>query len=275
MERRPAWPTSSRAAIDAALNNPFGIDATARGKFVRLNRGSVVNVSSIVAKGEGPGGSITGLATLNGVVYAVSDQGGLYRIDDPFNLRGSDDFQNANADDDDVETHYIGTSEDDLLGIRFSGLTAGPADVENQAYRNMLFATDSAGTVYAFNTAGEAQPVFVDGATSVSTGAHATEIRGLAFSTLDENLFGVTPFYPRERIYPDEMDFRLGLYTDPPVANSQDILVDYRQTNAGHENYQSPFGTQSIHFGKGLPTISGAMPWGRAPTTSPAARMAR
>ncbi len=142
-------------AIDAALNNPFGIDAAAHGKFVRLNRGSVINVSSIIAKGEGPGGRITGLATLNGAVYAVSNQGGLYRIDDPFNTRGS-------GDDDNVETRYIGTSREDLLGIRFSGLTAGPANVENRAYRNLLFATDSAGTVYSFNTAGELQPVFVE-----------------------------------------------------------------------------------------------------------------
>ena len=51
------------AAIDGALNI-FGIDATPRGKYVRLNRGSVINISSIIAKGEGPGGTITGLATL-------------------------------------------------------------------------------------------------------------------------------------------------------------------------------------------------------------------
>ena len=136
----------------------------------------------------------------------------------------------------------------------------------------MLFATDSAGTVYAFNTAGEAQPVFVDGATSLSTGTHATEIRGLAFSTLDENLFDVTPFYPLQRIYPDEMDFRLGLYTDPPVLGSRDILVDYRQTNAGHENCQSPCGTQSIHFGKGFAYDLRGNPLGCAATTTPAAQ---
>jgi len=243
-------------AIDAALNNPFGIDAAARGKYVRLNRGSVINVSSIIAKGEGPGGRITGLATVNGSVYAVSNQGGLYRIDDPFNVRGS-------VDNDDVETRYIGTSRDDLLGIGFSGLTAGPSSVESQAYRNMLFATDSAGTLYAFNTAGELQPVFVNGATSVSTGTHATEIRGLAFSTLDENLFQYTPggnqylntasgTLPVVRQYPDPMDFRVGTYSPTSSPANPDIGVYYQQREPGHENYQTAFGTQSIHFGKGV-----------------------
>ena len=226
-------------AINRALNptnDPAGIAAAARGRFVRLNRGSIINNSSIIAKGEGPGGKVTGIATLNGQVYAVSDQGGLYRINDPFNFAGNDD---------DVQTTYIATSREDLLGIRFSALTAGPPNVENNAYSNMLFATDSGGTLYAFDTAGEAQPVFVNGATSVSTGNHGgREIRGLAFSTLDENLFEQTPT-ARQIIGATPMDVRLGIA--PQVG--QLITVDKQQFTPGHEHYQ--FGTSSIHFGQG------------------------
>ena len=88
----------------------------------------------------------------------------------------------------------------------------------------MLFATSSAGTLYAFNTAGEAQPVFVNGATSVSTGPHPTEVRGLAFSTLDENLFERTPG-ARQIIGATPMDVRLGIAPQVGVP----IVVDKQQ----------------------------------------------
>ncbi|MCU0980318.1 MAG: hypothetical protein MUF25_14280, partial [Pirellulaceae bacterium] len=231
-------------AINQTLNptsDPQGIAAAARGRYVRLNRGSIINNSSIITKGEGPGGKVTGIATLNGQVYAVSDQGGLYRINDPFNEAGNDD---------DVQTTYIATSREDLLGIDFSGLTAGPPNVENGAYNNMLFATDSAGTLYAFNTAGVAQPVFANGATSVSTGNHNNrEVRGLAFSTLDHNLFERTPT-TSELIPATAMDVRLGRAT----RVGQLITVDKQQFTAGHENYTT--GTSSIHFGQG--NVAGA-----------------
>ena len=91
-------------SINRALNptsDPAGISAAARGRYVRLNRGSIINNSSIIAKGEGPGGKVTGIATLNGQVYAVSNQGGLYRINDAFNFAGNDD---------NVQTTYIANS---------------------------------------------------------------------------------------------------------------------------------------------------------------------
>ncbi|HPM79830.1 MAG TPA: GEVED domain-containing protein, partial [Candidatus Anammoximicrobium sp.] len=221
-------------AINQALD-PLGIQATARGKYVRLNRGSITNSSSLIVKGEGPGGEVRGLATLNGVLYAVSDEGGLYRIDDPLDQSGEVG---------DVSTVYIRSSRDDLLGIRFSGLAAGPANVENGRYADMLFATDAAGTLYAFDTNGETQPVFVNGATSVSTGLHPSEVRGLAFSTLDENLFHRTGSLPASS-YADAMDERIVA----GVLEGQTIQVDERQLDPGHEG--SDVGTSSLHFGRG------------------------
>ncbi len=197
---------------------------------MRLNRGDITNKSSLIVKGEGPGGEVKGLTTLNGVVYAVSDQGGLYRVDDPLDQSG---------DVGDVDTVYIRSSRDDLEGIAFSGLAAGPPNVENGKYLDMLFATDTAGTLYAFDTSGEFQPVFVDGTTSVSTGVHLSEVRGLAFSTLDENLFERTESLPAPG-FADAMDERiLG------VLEGQRIQVDKRQLDAGHE------GSASLHFGRG------------------------
>jgi len=237
-------------AIDTAMNVPFGIDATELGRFVRLNRGAIDNQSAIITAGEGPGGRITGLATLGTTLWAVSDTGGLFRIDNPI-PPNSIFFVPATAD-------YIESSEDDLLGIQFSGLTAGPQNVEGGRYANMLFATDIDGNIYAFDTNGEAQPVFVDGQKSVSTGWHPNEVRGIAFSTLDENLFHVTPFNPDP--FPgwfqaaDPMDQRLGLPSS--------FYVYYRQHDAGHERYNSVGGTQSIHFGKGLAVDGAGTPLG-------------
>jgi hypothetical protein len=83
----------------------------------------------------------------------------------------------------------------------FTGLTSGPANVENSAYAQILFATGSDGRLYAFNTAGVGQSIFATAAgplsplraTSVAiASAGGGSIEGLAFSTLDYNLWHVT-----------------------------------------------------------------------------------
>ena len=201
-----------------------------------MNRGSIINNSSIIAKGEGPGGTVTGIATLNGQVYAVSDQGGLYRINDPFNFAGNDDDVA-----DDVHRHVPrGLAGHPLLRLDGRSAERREQRLQQHAVRHRL-----GGTLYAFDTAGEAQPVFVNGATSVSTGNHGgREIRGLAFSTLDENLFEQTPT-ARQIIGATPMDVRLGI----AAQVGQLITVDKQQFTPGHERYQS--GTSSIHFGQG------------------------
>ena len=76
------------------------------------------------------------------------------------------------------------------VGGSFAGLTAGPQNVQDAVYANMLFAVDTGGTLYALDTSGQLQGVFAGGATSVSTGmAGAT---GLAFSPADINLWHPT-----------------------------------------------------------------------------------
>ena len=163
--------------------------------------------TSAVERGElrtdafgGPGGRVTGLAILNNLLYAVSDTGGLYTVANPFG----------------PATAFYQSTATDLTGIQFAGLTAGPAGIEDGIYEDLLFGIDTNGVVYAFNTAGVLQPIFVDGATSVSTGiSNAT---GLAFG---------------------------------PMPSGWHITSD-RQSEPGHGLNAAPNGTRSTSIDGGL-----------------------
>lgn len=124
-------------------------------------------------------GTITGVAGVGNALFAVSDVGGLYRIG-----RGQLISNTAGAIGNFVQTGY------ELAGITFTGLTAGPSNVANGIYGDILFGTASNGRIYAFDTNGYLQPVFAGGATSVSTGLFG--LTGVAFSNLDYNLFHQT-----------------------------------------------------------------------------------
>ncbi len=127
-----------------------------------------------------PGGIIKGATVIGFSMYAVSDRGGLYRVDSPNFPRSG----NAGI--------YI-TSSYELTGIEFTALTAAPrhlADNANIDYNNLLIGIDVNGVLYAFDTQGRLQPAFANGQSSVSTGLF--NANGLAFSTLDYNLWHVT-----------------------------------------------------------------------------------
>ena len=122
--------------------------------------------------------SVTGMATiLSGPdrgTYIVTDNGGLYSLD---------------------TTNGRATLRTTFAGASFTGLTAGPDEVEGGIYRSVLFGMTSTGDLMAFNTAGVAQPVFYDGLSVISTGINSNllgQTTGLAFSTLDRNLWGTT-----------------------------------------------------------------------------------
>ena len=74
--------------------------------------------------------------------------------------------------------------------MNFQGLSAGPINVEGGAYATVMFGIAGNGDLYAFDTDGELQPVFVDAQTFVSTGVGGAV--GLEFATLDANLWHVT-----------------------------------------------------------------------------------
>ena len=181
-------PEDLAARIVTAINNNFLLaSAQAFGGIVRLT--SVIDVNLLDAspplppfEGVGPGGKITGLAEIDNVLYAVSDAGGLYIVE------GIGDIDNPSIGVPDAFLTFVAiplTTGGD--SIQFSGLSAGPENVEGGIYSNLLFATDSNGTVYAMNTSGVLQPIFLDGQTSVDTGVGGAV--GVSFSTLDYNLW--------------------------------------------------------------------------------------
>ncbi|MCA9062386.1 MAG: hypothetical protein KDA96_04990 [Planctomycetaceae bacterium] len=116
-------------------------------------------------------GTVTGMALMGGQMFYVTTTGELYRGavgSANVTLRGN-----------------VGN-----LSINFAGLAAGPDEVEGGAFAQTLFGISANGEIFAFDSTGTLKPVFVDGQTSVNTGLNS--INGLAFSTLDRNLWGLT-----------------------------------------------------------------------------------
>jgi hypothetical protein len=133
--------------------------------------------------GGGPGGNITGMDFIGSTLYAVSDKGGLYRING---------FSGTGARLTYIATISLpgATEADPPVPVRFAGLTAGPKTAEAGAYRTTLFGIDNRGFLVAFDTAGVLKPVFVDGKSFVPTGVGGAT--GIEFGTLDTNLWHVT-----------------------------------------------------------------------------------
>ncbi|MCA9144379.1 MAG: tandem-95 repeat protein [Planctomycetales bacterium] len=228
-------------------------------QFVNISQGVAIVDPPFTTSGEGPGGQITGIAEVNGRLFVVSDAGGFYVVNNPQSASPRFDRSLTSG----ATTTYIRNSADDLVGIQFAGLTAGPRNVESGAYSNMLFAVDVEGRVYAFDVppigqertaGGELQPIFLDGATHIETGL--TNVTGLEFSTLDTNLFHIGAF-DQVLVQPTEMDIRLGL--TPQNRNLiRPILVDEQQDAPGHgvnatfdTSRPSEYAGSSFVFGQG------------------------
>lgn len=191
-----------------------GIPAIQTDSIIELTGPGEVDIaqSPLRVGGTAPGGDITGMAFVGNTLFAVSDAGGLYTIDNPMS--------------DTAQANYITTSAADLQGINFQGLSAGPTTTEGGRYANVLFGVDAEGRVYAFDTTGVLQPVFVDGTTSIATGI--TNANGINFSTLEENPWNLSAGIER------------GL--DPGHGR----LDSYDGTQLGE------IGGASLHFGTGL-----------------------
>jgi hypothetical protein len=140
------------ASVESAIDgNLAGFNASALGIYVELDRGqiSLPNGSPFIVEGEGPGGNITGIVNTGNVgnesyFVAVSDEGGLYyvTVNHQVNLVALPGLAKRST----VTTEYIGQSQADLSGIRFQGLSRGPANVEGGRYENTWFAVaDGAG----------------------------------------------------------------------------------------------------------------------------------
>ncbi|MAR10467.1 MAG: hypothetical protein CL681_10895 [Blastopirellula sp.] len=127
----------------------------------------------------GEDGRITGIAMLNGRMFAVADQGGFYEVEN---------FRSTGG----ARAEFI-TLVGDGAGnaLNFAGLVTGPDDVEGGAFSDLLFGITEDGRMVALNTVGAKQPIFVDGQDIVQTGL-TNNVTGLAFSNLDVNLWHFT-----------------------------------------------------------------------------------
>ncbi len=160
-----------------------GLSAVAggiRGNEVNVIGATVQNTTGSSRRiGIAPGGAVQAVAGVRNALYAVTDTGGLYRI-------SSSELESnrAGAIGTYVESSY------ELTGINFTGLSAGPKNLANGRYADLLFGSASNGRIYAFNTDGVLQPVFANGATSIATGVSG--LNGVSFSNLDFNLWHTT-----------------------------------------------------------------------------------
>ncbi|MFT5527119.1 MAG: hypothetical protein ACI9HK_005101, partial [Pirellulaceae bacterium] len=251
--------TTLAQTIADVITDQTTADATSFGGTVDLPFGwnFVAADSPLRIGGTAPGGDITGLAVVNGELYAVTagvddfgfpiaidggTGGGLYRIDSPTSQFALAVYLDSAAD--------LLTGQIDAFGnstgnpIQFTGLTAGPDSVENGRYAEMLFGIDGSGRLYAFDTEGDLQPIFADGATSVATGLFG--IQGLAFSNLDTNLWHST----------------LNQNTIPGHGYDAafDFSRDAERTNANRSlyfGYENPNVQPELGFGAGAPVNRG------------------
>ncbi|MGH7140962.1 MAG: hypothetical protein ACREHD_34965, partial [Pirellulales bacterium] len=191
----------------------------------------------LLPAGVSPPETITGLASVAGKLYAITDKGGLYIINDP---GGTPSLQ------------FVAAIKDaNGSTISFTSLTNGPPDVSNGAYANDLFAADSKGNLWAFNSSGVLQNILSGGANHVALGV--TNVVGLAFSTLDYNIWHVT---------------------DAQAYQSNGTPVPGHGINTAPDNSRNPQsanqpqgGNLSYYFGLENPTAPGTLITGTDPTT--------
>ena len=246
----------AQAIVDAINSVPFfnvnasvGPDAT-----VLMSNTSDVDISNasppLTLQGGGGGGDITGLAYMGSQLYAVSETGGLYRINNetsygfrPVDPDSSYNFIAESGGGPSLE--YVKTVTYDGTPIQFSGLEGGPSNVEGGKYADMMFATDTSGHLYAMDLEGNLERIFVNDSDRLQlertvNGSNLSDVRGVTFSPVDYNLWHMT-----SRRWND-------------VGHG--VTVTHDQSRNGELNYRVP-GDYSMYFGledprTGFPTDS-------------------
>ena len=266
----PALVTSIAAAINGA-NVPVSpvligvsptpvVTATVEGNAVKLTGAKFSQLVNLGLKTDSSSFSgFTFSSTIEGIaflpnltpgafqddMYAVSSGGGLYSVSN---------YQS----DDGAELHLLNLFTDEQGPARFTGLSAGPAHVENGRYARTLFATDSRGNIWTFDDQGQPAPILLDGASKVNIFGDQnlaftdhpfeTFIEGITFSTLDYNLWHVTTTQGSDEagVTAGNNSFNFGLqapilfsaaYAQPGAANYErdNISVDSHGFWAGNE----------------------------------------
>ena len=140
---------------------------------------------------------VSGLANVQSVLYAVTDQGELISIPD-ITFNTNHPFASSNPDNNrNLPENTLGTpvttiiDPDTGVPVVFTSLDAGPRNIvdptSNLPLSSFLFGTDENGKLFVFNTAGELQPLLQRGLSQQQTEVGSPV--GIAFSNLDINLF--------------------------------------------------------------------------------------
>ncbi len=174
---------TSMADIESAINafagwGAYSVTANAAGT-VSANVSTLGGVSPrtvTLADGVGANFITTGMASLNGQLYGVSDQGHFFRIN--------------------PGTASMAAGVIQIPGVTgFRGIERGPQSLENGYYSNFFFATTNTGRIVCFDTTGQLQTVFDtngDGKADASSVATNGVGAGFTFSNLDFNLWHLT-----------------------------------------------------------------------------------
>jgi VCBS repeat-containing protein len=145
-------------------------------------------------------GIIVGLARVGDSLYGLSELGELWRMQltdgaVPFGVGNGGELTN-NLNTNLVVPPLVGGLPRIPSGaaVKYTGLTRGPRNVEGGIYKDTLFAVDTEGRIYAFNTSGALQPIFPGAVPTIrQTGTNGLgTVRGIDFSSLDVNLWHVS-----------------------------------------------------------------------------------
>ncbi|MCE5267692.1 MAG: pre-peptidase C-terminal domain-containing protein, partial [Planctomycetaceae bacterium] len=205
-------------------------------------------------------GLITGMAFLNGNLYCVTNTGYFYQIVN-YSTRAFKEVGNGETSAYSIEDNgNIGAAHAVLISYiapesgannAFTGLAVGPANVESGAYKDMVFAVTKNGDLYALKvatapdpstgvlvTTATKQPIFLDGAKTIKTGV--TNASGLAFSTLDYNLWHATTTDSYTGYSQDTgtTSFYFGLEQNAGQPNA----IDYKTNSSVYNTYNLPGG---------------------------------
>ncbi|MFM8574246.1 MAG: hypothetical protein ACKOAU_21815, partial [Pirellula sp.] len=121
-------------------------------------------------------GTVNGLTTVGDQIYGVTDQGELV----------TPTIVNVPSTPSRVIIRDPLTNNP----INFTGMTRGPANVENGRFADVMFGVTAAGRLYAFDTTGALQPIFPFGESFIDLGV--ASVSGIDFTSLDVNLWGVS-----------------------------------------------------------------------------------
>ncbi|XZE21483.1 tandem-95 repeat protein [Pirellulaceae bacterium SH449] len=180
--------------------NPQGVadrDGNARVNGAGTNRVEFGRFLSGTEANNFTDGRVSGLAAIGNVLYAVSNLGEFFVA--PLGANGNTGFA-SNFVSTNPAAVYSGRlptatiiDPETNAPVVFEGLTAGPRNLQGGAFANLLFGITANGTLYAFNTNGQLQPVFPGFSYKVQTTTPSRAlgggIKGIDFSPLDINLW--------------------------------------------------------------------------------------